>query len=51
MLRAVSTYAADHLGLQDRGRLQPGAWADVVVLNPGLQVQAVRVEGRDVLAA
>jgi N-acetylglucosamine-6-phosphate deacetylase len=47
--RRVSTYAADHLGLQDRGRLQPGAWADAVVLNCDLQVQAVRVEGRDVL--
>jgi N-acetylglucosamine-6-phosphate deacetylase len=45
----VSTYAADHMGLQDRGRLQPGAWADAVVLDRDLQVQAVWVEGRSVL--
>ncbi|WP_310565696.1 N-acetylglucosamine-6-phosphate deacetylase [Hydrogenophaga sp.] len=42
----VSTHAADHLGLADRGRLAPGAWADLVLLDPQLQVQAVWVEGR-----
>lgn len=47
--KRVSTYAADHLGLPDRGRLQAGAWADVVVLTRDLQVQAVCVEGREVL--
>lgn len=31
--RRVSTYAADHMSLQDSGRLQAGAWGDVVVLN------------------
>ena len=41
----VSTYAADHMGLQDRGRLQVGAWGDVVVLNRDLALQAVLVEG------
>ena len=41
----VSTFAADHMGLADRGRLQTGAWADAVVLNRDLQVQAVVVEG------
>ena len=45
----VSTFAADHMGLSDRGRLQPGAWADVVVLDRELQVKAVCVEGRQVL--
>lgn len=44
----VSTYAADHLGLQDRGRLTTGAWADVVVLDCNLQVQQVWVEGQPV---
>jgi N-acetylglucosamine-6-phosphate deacetylase len=43
--RRVSTHAADYLGLSDRGRLQPGAWADVVVLDRDLQLAAVYVEG------
>jgi N-acetylglucosamine-6-phosphate deacetylase len=41
----VSTFAADYLGLMDRGRLQPGAWADVVVLDQELRLQEVYVEG------
>lgn len=48
--RRVSTYAADHLGLQDRGRLTQGAWADLVVLDGDLQVQQVWVEGAQVRA-
>lgn len=47
--RRVSTYAADHMGLPDRGRLQTGAWADVVVLDPALALQAVYVEGSEIL--
>lgn len=43
--KRVSTFAADHMGLQDRGRLQAGAWGDVVVLNRDLALQAVLVEG------
>ncbi|WP_342620161.1 N-acetylglucosamine-6-phosphate deacetylase [Rhodoferax sp. GW822-FHT02A01] len=43
--RRVSTYAAEHLGLHDRGRLTSGAWADVVILDRDLQVQQVWVEG------
>ncbi len=43
--RRVSTHAADHLGLADRGRLVIGAWADVVVLNRDLVLQSVYVEG------
>jgi N-acetylglucosamine-6-phosphate deacetylase len=41
----VSRYPADYLGLDDRGRLQPGAWADLVVLDHDLHVQQVVVEG------
>ncbi|WP_282247099.1 N-acetylglucosamine-6-phosphate deacetylase [Stenotrophomonas sp. PS02300] len=41
----VSRYPADYLGLDDRGRLQPGAWADLVVMDHGLRVQQVIVEG------
>jgi N-acetylglucosamine-6-phosphate deacetylase len=43
--RRVATYAADFLELHDRGRLAPGAWADVVVLDRDLRVQEVFVEG------
>ncbi len=43
--RRTSTYAADHLGLIDRGRLEPGAWADVVLLDRDLALQRVVVEG------
>jgi len=41
----VSTHAADYLGLADRGRLTPGAWADAVVLDRDLRLQDVFVEG------
>ncbi len=43
--RRVSTYAADFLGLTDRGRLVTNAWADIVVLNRDLQLTDVFVEG------
>ena len=46
--RRTATIAADHLGLADRGRLVPGAWADVVVLDNALHLQAVWVEGAPV---
>ena len=41
----VSTHAADYMGITDRGRLAPGAWADVVVLGPQLELKTVYVEG------
>ena len=44
----VSTYAADYLGLTDRGRLAPGAWADVVVLDRDLQLQRIFAEGAEI---
>jgi len=46
--RRVSQYPADYLGETERGRLQPGAWADLVVLDAQLRVTAVHVEGRSV---
>ncbi|MCV2420925.1 N-acetylglucosamine-6-phosphate deacetylase [Paucibacter sp. DJ2R-2] len=46
--RRVSTFAADYMGLEDRGRLQPGAWADFVVLDRDLQLQGVVVEGEEI---
>ncbi|NYE62346.1 N-acetylglucosamine-6-phosphate deacetylase [Duganella sp. 1224] len=41
----VSTYAADYLGLQERGRLAPGTFADFVVLDRDLNLKAVYIEG------
>jgi N-acetylglucosamine-6-phosphate deacetylase len=41
----TATLAAQHLGLADRGLLQTGAWADVVVLDKALVLQQVLVEG------
>jgi N-acetylglucosamine-6-phosphate deacetylase len=43
--RRVSTNAADYLGETRRGRLAPGAFADIVVLDRALRVKAVYVEG------
>jgi N-acetylglucosamine-6-phosphate deacetylase len=45
--RRTSTHAADYLGLSDRGRLQQGFSADLVVLNRELQLQRVFVEGEE----
>jgi N-acetylglucosamine-6-phosphate deacetylase len=45
-VRAAATTPADLLGLSDRGRVEPGARADLVALNPDLTVQATWVQGR-----
>ena len=42
--RRVSTNAADYLGIEDRGRLRKGAFADVVVLDRDLKLVDVFVE-------
>jgi N-acetylglucosamine-6-phosphate deacetylase len=44
----VSRYPADYLGLKDRGRIETGAWADLVVLDRTLRPIAVYVEGEPV---
>ena len=41
----VSTYAADYLGLSQRGRITEGACADLVVLGRDLVLQRVIAEG------
>ncbi|MBV1774910.1 N-acetylglucosamine-6-phosphate deacetylase [Burkholderiaceae bacterium DAT-1] len=43
--RRLSTYAADYLGLAERGRLCAGAWADMVVLDRNLRIKEVWIEG------
>ena len=43
--RRCSTGPADYLGLADRGRLVPGAAADIVVLDRHHRIEAVLVEG------
>ncbi len=43
--RRVATFAADFLGLADRGRLLPAARADLVVLDADLTLTDVFVEG------
>lgn len=46
--RRVSTNAANYLGASDRGRLQHGAWADMVLLNRDLQLTDVYIEGSSI---
>ena len=46
--KRVSTYAADFLGLADRGRLQTNCYADMVVLDRALNLIAVYVEGEKI---
>ncbi|MDE1178952.1 N-acetylglucosamine-6-phosphate deacetylase [Paraburkholderia sp.] len=45
----MSRYAADYLGLEDRGRLARGAWADVVVFDRELALSATYVEGESIV--
>jgi N-acetylglucosamine-6-phosphate deacetylase len=46
--RRVSTHAAEYLGIDDRGRLAPGMWADIAVLDRDLALRRVLVEGEEV---
>ena len=49
--RRCATLPADHLGLADRGRLIPGAAADVVVVDQSGRLEAALLEGRPVAIA
>jgi N-acetylglucosamine-6-phosphate deacetylase len=45
----MSRYAADYLGIEDRGRIARGAWADVVVFDRELALVATYVEGESIV--
>ncbi len=46
--RRTSTLPADYLGLEDRGRIAPGAVADFVVLDPSLALKSVVLRGLEI---
>ena len=46
--RRVSTNAANFVGATDRGRLQAGAWADLVLLDRDLNLTDVYIEGKSI---
>jgi len=46
--QCTATIAARYLGLADRGALEPGAWADLVVLDADLALRQVMVEGEPI---
>ncbi|WP_447096398.1 N-acetylglucosamine-6-phosphate deacetylase [Pseudomonas sp. CF10PS3] len=45
----LSQFPADYLGLEERGRLQPGSFADCVRLDRSLQLTDVMVEGETIV--
>jgi N-acetylglucosamine-6-phosphate deacetylase len=45
-VRRTSTYACDFLNITDRGRIAPGAFADLLVLDRDLKLMDVFVEGK-----
>jgi len=45
----LSRHAADYLGIEDRGRIARGAWADLVVLDRELALTATYVEGESIV--
>ena len=46
--RRTSAIPARYLGEADRGRIAPGAWGDIIVLDQGLDLAGVFVEGRPI---
>jgi N-acetylglucosamine-6-phosphate deacetylase len=45
----LSQFPADYLGLEERGRLQPGSFADCVRLDRSLHLTDVMVEGETIV--
>ncbi|HEX5504160.1 MAG TPA: amidohydrolase family protein, partial [Thermomicrobiales bacterium] len=50
-IRKMTSAVADRLGLRDRGRLQPGAYADVVVFDPATIADRATFEAPHQLSA
>jgi N-acetylglucosamine-6-phosphate deacetylase len=50
-LEAASTVPASVLGLPDVGRLEPGASADIVVVDDNLRIERVLVGGQERVVA
>jgi N-acetylglucosamine-6-phosphate deacetylase len=46
-VRRTSLLAAEHVGLADRGRLEPGAFADILVLDAELRLRRVFADGEE----
>lgn len=44
----TSTYPADYLGIRERGRLQPGCFADILVFDRRFNLKEVYVEGEKI---
>ena len=44
----LSQFPADYLGINERGRLQAGSWADCARLDRALTLSAVMVEGEEI---
>ena len=47
--RRTSTIAAEYLRLDDRGRIVPGALADLIVLDAALELTSVILRGRAIV--
>jgi N-acetylglucosamine-6-phosphate deacetylase len=47
-VRRCGQFPAEHLGIEDRGRIAPGAFADLLVLDEELALRRVFVEGEAV---
>ncbi|MFL9947206.1 N-acetylglucosamine-6-phosphate deacetylase [Paraburkholderia agricolaris] len=45
----LSRHAAEYLGLADRGRIERGAWADLVVFDRALALTATYIEGESIV--
>ena len=50
-VRKMTSLAADHTGLADRGRLAPGAYADLVLFDPGKVIDRATTSEPHALAA
>jgi len=44
----ASTNPANLVGIDDRGRIQAGARADLIVLSPALELKSVFIGGREI---